>query len=140
MQVNTVLTTERGEKAAFMLFSRNQNLVMYPVRRLWVLRGVHYSASSLRLVLFLSLTGGSSLGSLKSWLGREAGVISYVKVSEGLISRYGRGKGSLACYKLTTRGQQLVEDSLNVVREAILKELAGLPQKKARKAVKPSDL
>ena len=140
MQVNTVLTTERGEKAAFMLFSRNQNLVMYPVRKLWVSRGVHYSASSLRLVLFLSLTGGSSLGSLKSWLGREAGVISYVKVSEGLVSRYGRGKGSLACYKLTARGEQLVRDSMQLVTDSILKELAGLPQKKARKAVKPSDL
>ena len=139
-QVNTVLTTERGEKAAFMLFSRNQNLVMYPVRKLWVSRGVHYSASSLRLVLFLSLTGGSSVGVLKSWLGREATIQAYVKVSEGLVSRYGRGKGSLACYKLTTRGQQLVEDSLSAVRDAVLKELAGLPQKKARKAVKPSDL
>ena len=77
---------------------------------------------------------------LKSWLGREATIQAYVKVSEGLVSRYGRGKGSLACYKLTTRGQQLVEDSLSAVRDAVLKELAGLPQKKARKAVKPSDL
>lgn len=140
MQVNSALNTERGEKAIFMLFSRNQNLVMYPVRKLWVLRDVHYSASSLRLLLFLSLTGGSSVGVLKSWLGRDASIQAYVKVSEGLISRYGRGKGSLACYKLTERGSKLLEDSLQLVRDAVLKELAGLPQKKARKAVKPSDL
>lgn len=105
---------------------------MYPVRKLWASRSVHYSASSLRLLLFLSLTGGSSVGVLKSWLGREATIQAYVKVSEGLISRYGRGKGSLACYKLTARGEELVDLSMALVNDAILKELAGLPQKKAR--------
>ncbi len=132
MQVNPVLNTERGEKAAFMLFSRNQNFVMYPIRKLWAGRDIYYSASSLRLLLFLSLTGGSSVGVLKSWLGREATILAYVEVSEGLVSRYGRGKGSLACYKLTARGEELVELIMKLVNDAILKELAGLPQKKAR--------
>jgi len=138
-QVNTVLTTETGEKAALMLFSRSIGL-QHDIKVLWLRRGFHYSAASLRLLLFLSLSGGSSVGVLKSWLGRGSMPQCYVKVSEGLISRYGRGKGSLACYKLTTRGQKLVDDSLQLVRDAVLKELAGLPQKKARKAVKPSDL
>ena len=139
MQVNTVLTTEKGEKVSLMLFSRKAGFVK-EIRLLWLRRGFYYSGSSLRLLLFLSLSGGSSVGVLKSWCGRDAMPQCYVKVSEGLVSRYGRGKGSLACYKLTTRGQQLVEDSLSAVRDAVLKELAGLPQKKARKAVKPSDL
>lgn len=139
MQVNTVLSTETGEKACLMLYSR-QCGVSRGIRVFWLRRGVHYSSSSLRLLLFLSLSGGSSVGVLKSWLGRDSMPQCYVKVSEGLVSRYGRGKGSMASYKLTTRGQKLVDDSLQLVRDAVLKELAGLPQKKARKAVKPSDL
>lgn len=132
--VKSGLSAESGEIIGLMLFSRRSEGVTGVIRKYWVRRGVHWSASSLRLLLFLRLCGGCSVAVLQSWLGRSSMPMCYVKVSEGIVCRYGRGKGKLACYRLTKHGEEFVDACIAEYRELIAKELRNLP-KKAREVL-----
>lgn len=119
-----------------MLFSRSKNNVLQPIRRHFLRNNIYYSAVSFRLLLLLSLTGGSSVAQLQAWLGRAAMVQCYVKVSEKVISRYGRGKGKLACYRLTAGGYDFVNQCTAIIDELIKYELRNLPKKARETKVK----
>lgn len=127
--VKSSLPVDSGVFLSLMLFSRRDGGVTGVIRKYWVRRGVHWSAPSFRLVLFLRLSGGSSVAVLQSWLGRSSMPMCYVKVSEGVVCRYGRGKGKLACYRLTKHGEEFVDACIEVYQELIRQELRGLPKK-----------
>jgi hypothetical protein len=130
MQVNTGVIADRGQIVGLMLFSRRSAGVTGPIKRMWLKRGVHWSAPSFRLLLFMRLCGGgTSVLNIKAWTGRSSMPMCYVKVSEGYVCRYGRGKGTMACYRLTPKGEALVDDSLAIFNELVAKELRGLPKK-----------
>ena len=129
MPVKPVTSTDSSDFISLMLFSRSSNYLLKPIRQHFLRNRIHYSASAFRLVLLLRLSGGSSVAQLQAWLGRSSMPQCYVKVSEKLICRYGRGKGKLACYRLTCAGNELADHCLVVFRELVSQELRQLPKK-----------
>ena len=134
LPVKSSLPADSSVFLSLMLFSRRKMALTGEIRRYWVKRDIHWSASSFRLLLFLRLCGGCSVAVLQSWLGRASMPMCYVKVSEGIVCRYGRGKGKLACYRLTVHGEEFVDACVQVYEDLMRQELRKLP-KKAREVV-----